>query len=84
MTDIIIDFKNTINKHITENMPLDEVIFMDYVNKIYKSKHNDYMKNYIIDKPTINCECGGLYKAHQFHIHRKSKRHIKHFTEKTN
>lgn len=84
MTDIIKEFKILIDKHITDNMPLDEIIFTDYINKINKHHKNEYMKNYIKDKETLICECKGSYKKHQFHIHRKSKRHIKYFAENTN
>ena len=80
MVDIITEFQNTINKHITDNAPMSALIFMEYINKINKYQKNQYMKEYIIDKPTLLCDCGGSYKKHQFHIHRKSKRHINHFT----
>ena len=84
MTDIVIEFQNIINEHIKNSTPMDGNSFMDYINKINKHHKNEYMKNYIIDKPSLNCECGGIYKKHQLHIHRKSKKHIKYFAEKTN
>lgn len=81
MVDIITEFQSVINTHITDNTPMSAQTFMDYIAKINKHQKNAYMKEYIIDKPTLNCDCGGSYKRHQFHIHRKSKRHIKHLTE---
>ena len=80
MTDIISDFKSLIDKHIIESKPIDEIIYNEFIEKIYKVKHNKYMSNYIKDKQSIKCPCGGIYKQHQHHIHRKSKRHINHFT----
>jgi hypothetical protein len=80
MTDIIKEFKTFIDTHIIESKPIDEIIYNEFIEKIYKVKHNKYMSNYIKDKQSIKCPCGGIYKQHQFHIHRKSLRHIKHFT----
>jgi hypothetical protein len=80
MTNIINEFQDTINKCITDNTPMNAIIFIDYINKINKHQKNEYMKNYIVDKPTLICDCGGHYKKHQYHIHRKSHRHIKYFT----
>ena len=80
MTDIISDFKTLIDKHINDNTKMPEEIYNEFIEKIYKVKHNKYMSNYIKDKQSIKCPCGGIYKQHQFHIHRKSLRHIKHFT----
>lgn len=80
MTDIISDFKSLIDKHINDNTKMPEEIYNEFIEKIYKVKHNKYMANYIKDKETLMCDCGGHYKKHQYHIHRKSKRHINHFT----
>jgi hypothetical protein len=80
MTDIIKEFKTLIDTHIIESKPIDEIIYNEFIEKIYKVKHNKYMSNYIKDKQSIKCPCGGIYKQHQHHIHRKSLRHIKHFT----
>lgn len=80
MTDIIKEFKAFIDTHIIESKPIDEIIYNEFIEKIYKVKHNKYMANYIKDKETLMCDCGGHYKKHQYHIHRKSKRHINHFT----
>jgi hypothetical protein len=81
MTNIITEFQGVIDKHISDNTPMSAMIFMDYINKINKHQKNQYMKNYITDKPTLSCSCGGSYKHHQLHIHKKSKRHIKYMSE---
>jgi hypothetical protein len=77
MTNIINEFQSVINQHISDKTPMSAIEFMDYINKINKHQKNEYMKNYIKDKQTLSCACGGSYKHHQLHIHRKSKKHIK-------
>ncbi len=81
MSNIVIEFQTVINKHIEEQTPMSASDFMDYINKINKHQKNQYMKDYIIDKPSLDCDCGGRFKRHQLHIHRKSKRHLKYISE---
>jgi hypothetical protein len=76
-TDIITELKKLIDDCIESNIPLLDEVYLDYINKINKHQKNEYMKNYIKDKVTLLCQCGGHYKKHQLHIHRKSKKHIK-------
>jgi hypothetical protein len=73
----ITDLKKLIDECIENKIPLLEEVYFDYIDKINKEKKNEYMKKYIVNKPSLLCECHGTYKQHQFHIHKKSKRHIK-------
>jgi hypothetical protein len=73
--------KKMIDECIENKIPLLELVYLDFIEKINKEKNNEYMKNYIKDKETLLCGCGGRYKKHQLHIHRKSKRHIKYISE---
>ena len=81
MVDIITEFQNSIDKCVTDNTPMTAQTFLDYINKINKYQKNEYMKNYIKDKESLRCPCSGIYKKHQLHIHRKSKRHLKYISE---
>jgi hypothetical protein len=39
-------------------------------------KMKEYMKEYVKNSETINCDCGGKYKKYSKHNHDKTKRHI--------
>ena len=39
--------------------------------------HREYMNEYIKNKPSLICGCGGKYKHFQQYIHDRTKKHIK-------
>ena len=39
---------------------------------------NAYMKKYVADSITINCECGGKYRRYNKSLHLKTRKHYIH------
>ena len=73
MTDIISDFKSLIDTHIIESKPIDEIIYNEFIEKIYKVKHNKYMSNYIKDKQTNNFEMTSFSNERRLNSYLKPK-----------
>jgi hypothetical protein len=44
-------------------------------------KMKEYMKEYVKNSETINCDCGGKYKKYSKHNHDKTKRHINYIND---